>query len=250
MGKGVPPCPPPSPLQQITIGIINLYFASYTVHYTQEKKIFLKNGLQVNFKSYLHGKASLAALNKGEIDFAVSSETPFVNAAMHGAQIRIVAQTVTAKNHLAIVGRPDLGVKSVQDLAGKKVGITLGSNGEFFLDLVLQLNLLPNNTLEKINLVPANMLEALTQGKVSAIVTWNPTNYIAQLEIANPTIIDANDLYAPLFIVATHQRFIETQSRWARKKIVGSVQPIPNYLDYIYIDALEAVDRPRVTIIR
>ena len=54
------------------------------------------------------------------------------------------------------------------------------------------------------------------------------------------------DLFLDQSLIAT----LEDQARWAIKNNLTNATKIPNYLDYIYIDALEAVKPEAVTIIR
>lgn len=59
-----------------------------------------------------------------------------------------------------------------------------------------------------------------------------------------------NDYQFRLFLDQTVIQLIESEARWAIKNNLTNATKVPNYLDYIYLDALEAVKPEAITIIR
>lgn len=289
-------------------------FAGYTVFLAARQGFFRDQGLDVALvKSFSSGMATLNALAQGQSQFAVSSETPFINSVLAGQRLYCAAITITAEDHLAVVGRKDRGIKLAGDLRGKRIGVTIGSNGEYFLDMVLNLNGGVRQQVEIVGLKPSEMVEHLTTGKVDAVATWNPVKLKAVQELGkNAVIFTADGMYSPAFILSTTQSFasanpetlvrvvralfhatefinadknrshriiaeemqtepgllnqlaasytfkvsldqsflttLENQAYWALRRTGGS--RIPDFLDYIYLDALEKTDPGAVTIIR
>ena len=303
------------PVTKLNIAALIPSFSSYTIYVAAEKGCFKEQGLDVTLASFPHGKASLEALMKGQVEFAASSETPFMHAVANGEKICLVATMMTGEKHLAVVGRKDKGISAPKDLKGKRIGVTSGTNGEYFLDTVLLLNGISRDQIETVNVKPKKMLEVLMQGEVDAIATWNPQMYQA-LKALGPggVAFYAEGLYSPSFVISTSKEYarknpgivqrvvralvnasriiaedpeecraivarhlgadkelldalsatyhfkitldqsllttLENQCGWAIKRKIAEHVQIPNYLDFICMDALEAVEPKAVTIIR
>ncbi len=73
-----------------------------------------------------------------------------------------------------MLARQDRGIKAPEDLKGKTVGITAGSSGHFFLSLFLTYHQMPMSDVKIVDLEPARLSQALIEGQVDAIVTWEP----------------------------------------------------------------------------
>ena len=307
--------PKESPVK-VTIATMPFSFTGYTIFLASEKGYFKEQGLDVILKtSYPHGKATLNAVITGETDFGVSSETPFIHAVLKGNKLYALAVMITAENHLSVVARKDKGVLKAKDLINKTIGVTLGSNGEYFLDTVLLLNHIPREKVKLVHLKPKLMGAAIMNGDVDAIATWNPQMYKAQKELGEQGVtFTAEGLYSPYFIIAARQDYVhanpdiiervvrslvkashyihefpdesrqivakhlktdesllkelsatyrfkilldqsfvvtlENQSKWAIKKKLTHQTKLPNYMEFIYPDALSVVKPKNMTIIQ
>lgn len=307
---------PSGPLPQINIATMAHSFSGYTIFLAKEKGYFKDQGLDVRLiRTFPHGMATLNALSTGEAQIAASSETPFINSILMGAQLYTIATTITADEHLAIIARKDSQILTPKNLKNKTIGVTMGSNGEYFLDMVLSLNGLSRENIQILNLKPNQMVEKLLAKEVDAIATWNPQKFKAMKTLGkNAVIFNAENLYSPLFIVATTQNFakhnpeiikkilkallsatqfiknnpheshkivakeimtdanllneltatyhfklsldqsflttLENQAYWALERNHDSGKEMPNFLDFIYLDALEEINPQNVTIIR
>ncbi|MGW4520398.1 ABC transporter substrate-binding protein [Amycolatopsis sp. NPDC004378] len=87
---------------------------------------FQREGLDVSTTDAATGQASLTKLLGGEADIAYSSYTPFFVAQSKGtADIRLVADASSAgPKSTGVVALPSSGIRSVADLAGKRIGIS------------------------------------------------------------------------------------------------------------------------------
>ncbi|MCR6484308.1 ABC transporter substrate-binding protein [Amycolatopsis sp. OK19-0408] len=87
---------------------------------------FQREGLDVSTTEAATGQASLTKLIGGEADIAYSSYTPFFVARSKGsADIRLVADASSAgPGSTGVVALPSSGIRSVADLAGKRIGIS------------------------------------------------------------------------------------------------------------------------------
>jgi NitT/TauT family transport system substrate-binding protein len=86
-----------------------------------------------------------------------------------GAPMKIIA-TVYQSNPNEVMALKKTGIKSIKDLAGKKVGVPSGSSQTTMLPLFLKANNLKESDVNLINMPPTAMVPALLQGQVDAIL--------------------------------------------------------------------------------
>jgi len=86
-----------------------------------------------------------------------------------GAPMRIVA-TIYQSNPNAVMALKKTGIKSVKDLAGKKVGVPSASSQTTMLPLLLKSNNLKESDITMIDMPVASMVPALLQGQVDAVL--------------------------------------------------------------------------------
>src|SRR5450759_1902864 len=108
----------------------NLKFAHYgAVSYMKE--LAPKYNLTIEERVFAKGLDILPATIAGEIDIAASALDAAVAGRASGVPIYVVAGF--AKGGARIVARPDLNIKSVADLKGKRVGVARGGAQELLL---------------------------------------------------------------------------------------------------------------------
>ncbi|MFC4081507.1 ABC transporter substrate-binding protein [Amycolatopsis samaneae] len=92
----------------------------------QDGGYFAREGLTVEATEAATGQAALTKLIGGEVDIGYSSYTPFFAAkSKNTADIRLVADASSAApGSTAVVALPGSPVRSVADLAGRRIGIT------------------------------------------------------------------------------------------------------------------------------
>ncbi|QTA92468.1 ABC transporter substrate-binding protein [Desulfonema magnum] len=306
---------PVGPLEKATIGIIHLSFTGYPVYVALEKDYFKDQGLDIALQYYPYGNLVLDAVIRGKADFGISSETPFMHTVLNGGKIYAFATTMTAKKHLAIVARKDRGILTPNDLKGKKIGVTTGTNGEYFLDTVLLLHNISRNDINIVHLKPEQMVDTLMSGEADAIATWNPLMCKARKMLGQGgSVFYAKGLYSPFFAVSARHDYVhnnpqiiekvvrslirscefiqnnsdksreiaarylrtdpsllneltatyhfkisldqsflmtlEDQSEWAIKNNLTECTTVPNYLNFIYTDALKNAEPANMTIIK
>lgn len=86
-----------------------------------------------------------------------------------GAPMKIVS-TIYQSNPNAVMALKKTGIKSVQDLKGKKVGVPSGSSQTTMLPLFLKSNKLTESEVTLINMPVASMVPSLLQGQVDAVL--------------------------------------------------------------------------------
>lgn len=145
--------------------------------YVAVEKGYFKPELNVSLHGFPAGRDAFNEVLKGTADLATVAETPFMYAVMKGAKVSIIATISETTNSYVVIGRKDKGIAQLGDLKGKKIGVTMATGGEVFLDNVLIFSGIPKNGVKKVDLAPEKMLSPLLNGEVDAVIGWEPYAY-------------------------------------------------------------------------
>ena len=105
----------------------------------------------------------------GRSDLAYADAVAISQLIAKGAPMRIVS-TVYQSNPNAVLALKKTGIKSIKDLAKRKVGVPSGSSQTTMLPLFLKANGLKESDVDLINMPPTSMVPSLLQGQVDAIL--------------------------------------------------------------------------------
>ncbi|MES2900862.1 MAG: ABC transporter substrate-binding protein [Pseudomonadota bacterium] len=161
---------------QETIRLGNLKFAHYgAVSYIKE--IAPKCGIKVDEKVFAKGLDVMQAIIAGELDVGTTASEAAISGRAGGAPIFVVAGF--AKGGARLVARPDLGIKSVRDLKGKKVGVTRGGIQEVLLLALLNeagmsADTNPGKDVQLVLLPFADLNQALLGKNIDAMMQSEP----------------------------------------------------------------------------
>ncbi|MGI4717923.1 MAG: ABC transporter substrate-binding protein [Janthinobacterium lividum] len=95
------------------------------------KEIAPKCGIRVEEKVFAKGLDVMQAIIAGELDVGATASEAAISGRAGGAQIVVVAGF--ARGGARLVARPDLNIRSVPQLKGKRVGVTRGAIQEVLL---------------------------------------------------------------------------------------------------------------------
>ena len=117
-----------------------------------------------------NGSANTAQLvASGRAQLAYADAVAVMQLIAKGAPMNIVA-TVYQSNPNALMALKKTGIKSFQDLKGKKVGVPSGSSQTTMLPLLLKANNLKESDITMIDMPVSSMVPSLLQGQVDAVL--------------------------------------------------------------------------------
>lgn len=276
--------------------------------------LFLKAGVDVVSQPFELGKDALKSVFDGKADLAVVGDTPTMFALLGGADIAMLAGISQNRRALAIVAHSDRGIQKIQDLKGKSIGVTKGTNLTYFLDAMLQIHGVPSDAVTQSDLRTDAGISVFKDGRLDAVVVFQP--FLAKLEtemgdrikvfygedvyafrfllVGKPSYIDSHpqevrgvlraliaanqairtnpvearrsigdalkiddammvQLFKPEdYAVSLDEAMLlalEDETRWAMKKGLVQSRPIPNYLNFMKYQHLEAVLPTAVTVV-
>jgi len=105
----------------------------------------------------------------GRAQLAYADAVAVMQLIAKGAPMKIVS-TIYQSNPNAVMSLTKVGIKSVQGLKGKKVGVPSGSSQTTMLPLFLEANNLKASDINMIDMPPSSMVPALLQGQVDAVL--------------------------------------------------------------------------------
>ena len=144
------------------------------VYIAEDQNFFTRNGLEVSLKEdYASGAAAATGMLNAEADIALAAEFPIVRQVFSKKDIISFGAIVRYENTF-IIWRTDSGIKTIADLKGKRIGVTLQTISEFYLGRTLELN---GMNIRQATLVNTNAAEAekvLGDKALDAVVTWEP----------------------------------------------------------------------------
>lgn len=144
-------------------------------------------GYAVEWAEFTSGPPLLEALNAGAVNFGYTGEPPMIFAQAAGSPIVYVAATHPSPRAVAIVKPAASRLRSVHDLAGKKVAVAQGSSAHYLLVAALAKAGVPYQEVTKVFLQPPNARAAFSSGDVDAWSIWDP--YYAGAQAAGAQVL-------------------------------------------------------------
>ena len=131
---------------------------------------FKEEGLDVNWVKFTAGPPEIAAMVSGDLQFGYIGPGAHSLCAQDQAHVLTLA---TMSNTDQIVVRKNSGIKSIKDLAGKKVVTQFGTSGDTILTLALNREGMTKKQLNLVNMDMAGAVAAFIAGQCDAIATWD-----------------------------------------------------------------------------
>lgn len=141
----------------------------------QDQGYFRTEGLNVRVEWLLSGAEVNEALLSAAVDIAYQGITPAIIAASRDPGLRIIAISDLSNGGEGIVVRQGAGIRTLQDLRDKKVGVVLGSTAHRFLSEVLKsAGLEAGKDVAIHDMSVEDQMAAFRAGKIDAVAIWEP----------------------------------------------------------------------------
>jgi NitT/TauT family transport system substrate-binding protein len=175
------------PVEKITIGAVSSSTSGLLL-IAHANGYFKDNGLEVTLKLFSTGPEGLEKLKAGQIDVAHVSDFVLVKEIFKGAKSLRCLGSIAATDINQLIARKDKGILQPGDLKGKRIGVPRTTQAEFYLGQFLSLHNLVWQDVEVVNLNPADLTEALANGKVEAVMVWEPYIYKIKKRLGDKVI--------------------------------------------------------------
>ncbi len=196
----------PKTLQKITVGSVPAIVEAPT-HVAHDKGYFEEQGLDVDLRINPDGKTSLQQLFDGKADIIHVMATPIVYASFDRDDFFVIGKIRHSKIHFA-VARRDRGIEKPADLMGKKVAVTKGTSGEFFMDSYFLHNGIDPSRVDIVYMDGPTMVEAISKGDVDVMFCWSPFPLLAEMRLGeNAVVLASADIVPGSWLIVVKKKF-------------------------------------------
>ena len=157
----------------VRIGIVNDPSGAL-IHVANSQGYFGDEYLTVELEPYPTAELALDALAAGNVDYAVTYDTPLIMAVGGGQRIKVLTELYSSTSNTGLVFRRDHGIRIPADIKGKKVGLPMGTSAEFAMDLFLASYAIPRESVHLVNTNSDRLALSLIEKKVDAVVSVEP----------------------------------------------------------------------------
>ncbi len=196
-----------------------------------EKGFFKKHGVDVRLKVVNTGTDMVNAMQKREVQIGDMSVTTFLKARHGGDPFRVIgiiqndATRSNADEPLAIVARKDSGIRpgNIEDLKGKRVGLAQAQTSDEYFKMVLSRRGMKYDDVTIVNIMARpGLAPALKEGKVDAIVSWEPFNTVVLDQVPESYTVVRGGGYLSYIMVATaHEPTLQSSPQVMRDFVAG-----------------------------
>lgn len=128
----------------------------------------------VEWKNFSSGADVNTAFAAGAVDFGLMGLPVFVSGLAQGVPYRLIYLYDVPGTVDGLATRNGAGIKSAQDLKGKRIGVPFGSGADYMLQGALKENGLTADDVIAVNLQPQPIVAAWATGQIDAAYIWAP----------------------------------------------------------------------------
>ena len=170
-----------------------------------DRGMFRDAGLTPAVTNFPTGREAFEALVGGQLDVALMAEFPAVVGALRAQRFGVLAVCTRYTASRIILKRKPGVEPRMAALAGKKVGVTVGTNTHFMLVGELAS---AGVAVEVVNVGPADLIPTLVRGDIDAAVTF-PSFYAGARRALGADYLEIRTGgYEPTYLVAGSEAFI------------------------------------------
>ena len=161
---------------KIRIGVpTRTYWPTIVCETAIRQKLFDKAGIDAELTIYRSGAEGFEAIAAGAADLILNSSSSVAAGLKKGVNVKCVANGANGYYGWYLVVKPDSKVTKVEDLAGKKVGITSAGSGSDIL--ALWTVSARKVTFTRVPLGGGGLVPNLMSGNIDATVLYSPLTY-------------------------------------------------------------------------
>jgi sulfonate transport system substrate-binding protein len=203
---------------------------------------FSKDGITIELDKFASGPPMIEAFTGNRLEFGQVGDQPALQALANGAKVKAIGLYGTASKTNQLLATSASGIKSISDLKGKKVGVTIGSSGHQVLYKFIDSVGLKPDDLNIVNLQPADIKSALASNSIDAAVTWDPTaTQIVNDGIAQE-IVDGEKYKLIVNVIIGNSDFLKEHADIA-ERLLKVLDKSQKWIDENQQEALEIVSK-------
>lgn len=159
-------------LKKVNAGMLPI--VNGPIYIAIKEKYFEQLGIELNLVKFQSGPAQFAALAGGQIDLAWGGMGAYSLAKANGQDLNFFTIFMDYNPLQALVVAKGSPIKTVKDLAGKKIATVQGSDGHYGTLRTLQKHGVDPKSAQLLFMAPPQQIAALDKGDVDAMYVWEP----------------------------------------------------------------------------
>jgi taurine transport system substrate-binding protein len=149
-------------------------------------------GYKINWRMFGGGGDVIRAMASGDVQIGEVGSAGIAAAASQGQDIKLFWILDDIASAEALVARNGSGIKSVKDLAGKKIATPFVSTSHYQLMVDLKLEGVDPKTVNVMNLRPPEIAAAWGRGDIDAAFVWDPV--LSKVKADGKVIVTSGDI--------------------------------------------------------
>ena len=140
----------------------------------EQQGYFKQFNVPATVKLFPSGAEIVQAIAGGSIEFGATGGVPATILAGRGTDVKVVARVADISYELALATAKATGIQKPQDIQGKTVAMTSGTVSQYLVLAFAKHWNIPLDSFKRVNLGPADQLNALATGSVQVVSVWEP----------------------------------------------------------------------------
>lgn len=182
----------------ITIGVSPSPM-SVPFYVAERHGFFRSEGLDVDLVECATGAACLKQMLDSKVQLATASDLPIMFRSFEPVPFKVLATFATSQD-VKIIARARSGIRSIQELQGRKVALVRGAAGQYMLEVALLAAGVDPRSVPTVDLDLRRLDLALADPQIDAFVVFQPGAYqLRKLMGAEAVVLPAPRLYTLTF---------------------------------------------------
>ena len=139
-----------------------------------EGKFDAATGWDIEWRKFGSGSEGIAAMASGDIKLAELGSSPLAIATSQGVELEMFMLAQVLGSAESLIARDGSEIETLEDLAGKRVAVPVGSTAHFSLMGALDHAGIEASDLTLLNMPPDQIAAAWEQGAIDAAFIWQP----------------------------------------------------------------------------
>jgi ABC-type nitrate/sulfonate/bicarbonate transport system substrate-binding protein len=140
----------------------------------EQQGYFKQFNVPATVKLFPSGAEIVQAIAGGSIEFGATGGVPATILAGRGTDVKVIARVADISYELALATTKATGIQKPQDIQGKTVAMTSGTVSQYLVLAFAKHWNIPLDSFKRVNLGPADQLNALAGGSVHVVSVWEP----------------------------------------------------------------------------
>jgi len=169
----------------VRFGYIADFNGAYVLAVADKLGLWEKHQVKVDPKVFTNGPLQIQALQTGDLDLGSIGPGALWMAAKGDARVVAINGLGLADR---VISQASSGIKTVQDLRGRKIAVPQGTSGDMILQLSLKRAGMAPQDVQVVNMDPSTVVSAFSAGQVDAAAVWYPL--IDTIRKARPDLVE------------------------------------------------------------